>query len=198
MPDTHDPSRRLLLRAPLLAAVAAALPAAATAAAPAVSDSADAADPARAFDFFLGTWQVRYRRLRERLMDSRDWEEFDGRCQTQSLFGGLAQFDESVVNRPGLPYRGLALRSFDPATRSWADWWLDTRNPQRIGPPMIGGFADGEGRFFGESQLRGATVKVRGLWTGIGADRVQWEQAYSADGGASWETNWVSRYRRVG
>lgn len=63
---------------------------------------------------------------------------------------------------------------------------------------MIGGFADGEGRFFGESQLRGTTVKVRGLWTGIGADRVQWEQAYSADGGASWETNWVSRYRRVG
>ncbi|SDY90425.1 hypothetical protein SAMN04487939_10879 [Lysobacter sp. yr284] len=194
----HDPSRRLLLRAPLLAAVAAALPAAAIAAAPAVSAAAGGADPARAFDFFLGHWQVRYRRLRERLMGSDDWEEFEGRCQTQSLFGGLAQFDESVVNRPGLPYRGLALRSFDPAARRWADWWLDTRNPQRIAAPMIGGFADGEGRFFGESELRGTTVKVRGLWTDIGAERVQWEQAYSADGGASWETNWVSRYRRVG
>ncbi|QWP75737.1 hypothetical protein J5226_19320 [Lysobacter sp. K5869] len=196
----HDPSRRSLLRLPLLAAVAGALPALpAFAAAPAAKPHpADAADPAHAFDFFLGTWQVRYRRLRERLMDNHEWEEFEGTCKTLPLFGGLSNFDESTVHRPGLPYHGLGLRSFDPATRTWADWWLDTRNPQRIDPPMIGGFADGVGTFFGEDDLRGSKVKVRGLWKDISADGLQWEQAYSADGGKTWETNWVSRYRRIG
>lgn len=196
----HDPSRRHLLSLPLLAAVAGALPALpAFAAAPAAkAPAADAADPARAFDFFLGTWQVRYRRLRERLMDNHEWEEFEGRCKTQTLFGGLANFDESQVDRPGLPYHGLGLRSYDPATRTWADWWLDTRNRQRIDPPMIGGFAGGVGTFYGEDELRGSTVKVRGLWKDISAEGLQWEQAYSADGGKTWETNWVSRYRRIG
>jgi len=199
MTDAHDALRRSLLRAPLLAAVAGALPAApAFAAAPAAPGGAGRPDdPARAFDFFLGTWQVRYRRLRERLADNRDWEEFEGTCQSKPLFAGLAHFDESQVERPGLPYRGLGLRSFDPATRTWADWWLDTRNPHRIAAPMIGGFADGVGTFYGENELRGAKVKVRGLWKHIRADAVQWEQAYSADGGKNWETNWVSSYRRI-
>lgn len=196
----HDAGRRTLLRVPLLAAVAGVLPAlSALAAAPApTARPAAPSDPARAFDFFLGTWQVRYRRLRERLMDNHDWEEFEGTCQTHPLFDGRANFDESTVRRPGLPYHGLGVRSYDPVTRTWADWWLDTRNPQRIDPPMIGSFADGVGTFYGEDDLRGAKVKVRGLWKDISADGLQWEQAYSADGGKSWETNWVSRYRRVG
>lgn len=204
MTDDHDSSRRRALHLPLFAVAAGLLPASACAlAAPTPTPThpptpATAATPERAFDFFLGTWQVRYRRLRERLMDNHDWEEFDGRCKVSSLFDGRANFDESAVERPGLPYRGLGLRSFDPVARTWADWWLDTRNPQRIDPPMIGGFADGIGSFFGEDELRGRTVKVRGLWKDISADGLQWEQAYSADGGATWETNWISRYRRVG
>lgn len=199
MTTPHDALRRTLLRAPLLAAVAGVLPAspAIAAASDAPSDATHPDDPAHAFDFFLGTWQVRYRRLRERLADNHDWEEFEGICKTQPLFAGLANFDESTVNRPGLPYHGLGLRSFDPATRTWADWWLDTRNPQRLDPPMIGGFAGGVGTFYGEDEWRGAKVKVRGLWKDIRADGLQWEQAYSADGGKTWETNWVSRYRRI-
>lgn len=194
----HDPSRRLVLSAPLLAAVAGALPALCAAATPAsAGPAATATDPAHAFDFFIGNWRVHYRRLRERLADSRDWEEFEGTCKTHPLFGGLANFDESEVSRPGLPYRGLGLRSYDPAKRQWADWWLDTRNPQRIDPPMLGGFAGGVGTFYGEDDWNGRKVKVRGLWKDISADGLQWEQAYSVDGGERWETNWVSRYRRI-
>ena len=140
---------------------------------------------------------MRYRRLRERLADNHDREEFEGTCKTQPLVAGLANFDESTVNRPVLPYHCLGLRSFDPATRTWADWWLDTRNPQRLDPPMIGGFAGGVGTFYGEDEWRGVKVKVRGLWKDIRADGLQWEQAYSTDGGQTWETNWVSRYRRI-
>ncbi|MGO4259368.1 hypothetical protein [Lysobacter sp. TAB13] len=193
---TPDPDRRRIVQLSLLAAFAGAIPAG-VASAEANTGTAAADDPARAFDFFLGTWQVRYRRLKERLLDSHDWEEFEGVCKVQPMFGGLANMDESSVHRPGLPYQGMGLRSYDPASKTWADWWLDTRNPHKLDPPMLGGFADGVGTFFGKNTVRDQPVKVRGVWSKITATSLQWEQAFSPDEGKTWETNWVSRYKRV-
>ncbi|MGH8081724.1 MAG: DUF1579 family protein [Lysobacter sp.] len=195
---TPDPDRRRIVQLSLLAAAAGAIPGGIARAAAAKSEPANANDPARAFDFFLGSWQVRYRRLKERLLDNHDWQEFEGVCKVQTLFGGLAHLDESSVHRPDQPYHGVSLRSYDPASRSWADWWMDTRNPHKIAPPMLGGFTDGVGSFYGDNTLRDKPVKVRGLWTATDADSVQWEQAYSPDGGKTWETNWISRYTRIG
>ncbi|MGO1073311.1 hypothetical protein [Lysobacter sp. CA199] len=196
---TLDPDRRRIVQLSLLAVAAHAVPAGLARAATAGADTdADAEDPARAFDFFVGRWHARYRRLKERLLDSHDWEEFEGECQVQPLFGGLAQTDESDVARPAQPYRGFSLRSFDPASKTWADWWLDTRNPHKIAAPMLGRFDDGVGTFFGDSTLRDKPVKVRGVWSKITANSAQWEQAFSPDGGKTWESNWVSSYRRTG
>ncbi|MEH6421956.1 hypothetical protein [Pseudomonas sp. CGJS7] len=194
---TLDPDRRRIVQLSLLAIAANALPAAGAPRGAAPADLASD-DPARAFDFFLGSWQVRYRRLKQRLLGDNDWQAFEGVCKVQSIFAGLAQTDESAVHRPDQPYRGFSLRSYDPASKTWADWWLDTRNPHKIVAPMLGGFADGVGTFYGQTTLRERAVKVRGLWTRGDADSVQWEQAFSPDEGKTWETNWVSRYRRVG
>jgi hypothetical protein len=196
---TPDPDRRRIVQLSLLAAVASAMPAgiASAAAADTSTHSAGSDDPARAFDFFFGSWQVRYRRLKERLLDNHDWQEFDGVCKVQPVFGGVANIDESTVHRPDQPYSGMSMRSYDPASKTWADWWLDTRNPHKISAPMLGGFADGVGTFYGHNTLRDKPVKVRGLWSQITATSLQWEQAFSPDDGKTWETNWVSRYQRV-
>lgn len=196
-----DPDRRRILQLSLLATVANTIPVGIAHAADAKAETnikaATSTDPARAFDFFFGSWKVRYRRLKERLLDNHDWEEFEGECKVQPLLGGLAHMDESVVHRPGLPYRGLGLRSYDPAKNSWADWWLDTRNPHKLDAPMLGGFSDGVGTFYGQNKLRDQPIKVRGLWLDISATSVRWEQAFSPDDGKTWETNWVSSYMRV-
>lgn len=149
------------------------------------------------FDFFLGSWTVRHRRLGRRLVGSNDWDEFDGTTTCQAILGGFANFNDSVSRRPGGISRGMGLRAYDPKTSTWADWYLDGRNPTKIEVHGLGRFAGGVGTFFSEDTWDGRAVKVRGIFTPLTPTSMQWEQAYSADGGESWETNYVMRYDRV-
>ncbi len=52
--------------------------------------------------------------------------------------------------------------------------------------------------FLGGDVLDGRSILVRFVWSAIEARSARWEQAFSPDGGASWETNWVMRFVRMG
>lgn len=150
------------------------------------------------FDFLLGSWRVRHRRLKKRLAGSDDWEEFDGTMKCQSLLGGLVNLNESVSHRGGGTSRGLGLRAFDAKTGAWADWYLSESAPTDIGEPGLGRFENGVGTFLSDETFEGKSVKVRGRFRSISPTDAEWEQAFSTDGGKAWETNWVMRYTRVG
>jgi len=77
-------------------------------------------------------------------------------------------------------------------------WWLDARNPSRLDPPVIGGFKDGIGTFVAEDTFNGRPILVRFLWSDITATSCRWEQAFSTDGGETWEVNWVMESTRIG
>jgi hypothetical protein len=149
------------------------------------------------FDFFIGSWRVRHRRLDERLANCRQWTEFEGRCETRKVLGGLGNIDDNFLDLPGDPYRALTLRSYDTAARRWSIWWLDGRRPGSIDVPMVGFFENGIGTFLANDELKGRPIRVRFLWTVPAKDRPRWEQAFSADAGANWETNWVMNFERV-
>ncbi len=152
---------------------------------------------ARDFDFFIGRWKVSHRRLKERLAGCQDWEHFEGRCHMRPLLGGLGNIDDNELDLPSGPYRALSMRTFDPVKRQWAIWWVDGRRPHELEPPVVGGFADGVGEFQCDDQLRGQPIRVRFLWSDITPTSARWQQAFSADGGASWETNWVMDFERL-
>lgn len=149
------------------------------------------------FDFVIGDWRVSHRRLKRRLAGDQDWEEFGGASSTRKILGGLGNIEDNWINLPGGAYRAVAVRSFDPEAGTWAIWWLDARAPHRLDVPVIGGFKDGVGAFFAEDVLDGRAIKVRFLWTRTDTASPQWEQAFSPDGGASWETNWMMRFDRA-
>ena len=149
------------------------------------------------FDFLPGSWQVRHRRLTARLAGSDDWEEFVGTCQAWALLGGAGNVDDNVLDLPSGTYRAVSLRSFDPATDRWSIWWLDARNPGVLDPPVVGGFTDGVGVFIGDDVFDGRPIKVRFRWTDITDRSARWEQAFSADGGRTWEVNWVMDLTRA-
>jgi len=150
------------------------------------------------FDFLVGRWRVRHRKLKVRLANNHDWIEFEGTLSSQPLMGGYSNVDDLVLNVPGAPYRGVALRSYDLKAQQWSIWWLDSRTPLGpLDPPMRGGFKNGVGTFYGDDTLNGKQVRARFIWSDITPTSCHWEQAYSPDRGKTWETNWVQDIRRV-
>ena len=151
----------------------------------------------RDFDFLVGAWKVRHRRLKKRLAGNTEWIDFDGTFVNWPVLGGRGNAGDNVMNFPGAPFRGVGIRTLDPATGEWLSWWLDGRSPAAIAPPVRGGFKDGVGTFIGDDSFEGRPIKTRVLWSRITATSARWEQAFSVDGGQSWETNWISDFERT-
>jgi hypothetical protein len=150
------------------------------------------------FDLRVGHWRAHHRRLKERLAGSHEWVEFEGTCVFQQLMGGWANMDDNVFDMPGGVYRGVTLRAYDAGSGEWAIWWLDGRNPfGDLDPPVKGRFENGIGTFYADDTLRGRKIRVRFIWSHITATSAHWEQAFSADGGRTWETNWITDFRRA-
>lgn len=156
---------------------------------PAVQDGRDG------FDFLVGRWRVAHRRLRRRLAGDTQWEEFGGVSEMRQIIGGLGNVDDNVIELPAGTYRAATVRAFDPATGLWSIWWIDGRNP-RLEPPVHGRFENGVGTFLGDDVFEGRPIRVRFIWSEITARSARWEQAFSPDGGTSWETNWIMTFTR--
>jgi hypothetical protein len=148
------------------------------------------------FDFLLGHWQVQHQRLKERLAGCSEWAVFDGQVSNHQVMGGLANIDDTVLNLPEGSYRALAMRAYDTAQKRWSIWWLDGRLPSQLDVPVTGGFSGDVGSFYSDEHLRGVPIKVRFQWHVQNAARPRWEQAFSADGGLSWEVNWIMQFTR--
>jgi len=148
------------------------------------------------FDFFIGSWRVAHRYLTQRLANAAEWKEFTGVTVTRKILGGFGNVDDNTLDKPDGAYRAVTLRSFDQQTRQWSIWWLDGRHPGQLDTPMRGSFENGVGLFFADDVLDGRPIRVRFTWTQNDGDGPRWEQAFSADGGATWETNWIMRFTR--
>ena len=161
------------------------------------ADGAADAHGVRDFDFLPGRGRVRNERLRERLAGCSDWQRFDAILECRPVLGGLGNIDEFVTDElgPGV-FLGMSLRLFDAVTRRWSIWWASNRSG-RLEPPVVGRFVDGVGCFEGDDVHDGTPVRVRYVWSGIGAAHARWEQAFSTDEGRTWEPNWRMRLTRL-
>src|SRR5262245_47681337 len=77
----------------------------------------------------------------------------------------------------------------DPATGRWAIYWADNRRGT-LDPPVYGSFDGATGVFQGEDSFEGRPILVRFIWSRVDTPSPRWEQAFSEDGGKTWETNW--------
>jgi hypothetical protein len=55
----------------------------------------------------------------------------------------------------------------------------------------------GRGEFFAQDTLNGKSIFVRFEWTRLNTDAPHFEQAYSDNGGKTWEVNWVTDQTRM-
>jgi hypothetical protein len=147
------------------------------------------------FDFLVGTWDVTNRRLVRALAGCTDWEEFPGRSRSWSALDGAANLDEIVFPTQG--WSGLTTRLRDAETGRWSLYWASSRTG-RLDVPVLGEFTDGVGLFHADDDsYEGRPVHTRFVWSDITPISARWAQAFSPDGGQTWETNWTMDFARI-
>jgi hypothetical protein len=145
------------------------------------------------FAFLDGDWICHNRRLLKALSECDEWDEFDGTVSFRHMIGGVANVDELLAPDRGLA--GLTVRTFDVERAEWSIFWVNRRDG-RMEPPVVGRFVDGVGTFLGPDVFEGTPITVRFRWDTTGASP-RWEQAFSTDGGETWETNWTADFVRA-
>lgn len=187
---------RLLWTLVLLCGVTAAYPGRASAQADPKPASAARPDGQHDFDFEFGEWTIHLSRRLRPLTGSTTWVEYDGTSVVRKVWNGRANLGELDVEGPAGRIVGLSLRLYDPATRQWKISWANSADGT-LGPPMIGGFENGRGEFYNQELLNGRAIFVRFIFSDITANAFKLEQAFSDDGGKSWEANWIATFARV-
>jgi len=167
---------------------------AALAQAPAAAPAPAARDGQHDFDFHLGNWKTHIRSLQHPLTGSTTWSEFDGTLVVRKIWDGRAQLLEA--DGGGRHIEDLLLFLYNPQTRQWSLNPADSSEGV-IGTPMIGEFRNGRGEFYDqEPALQGRSVLVRQVWSDITPTSHRFEQAFSSDGGRTWEPNFVATLTR--
>jgi hypothetical protein len=147
----------------------------------------------RDFDWEIGTWTTNVRVLRNPLSGKTpEWAEYQGTSVVRPLLGGRANFVELSVAGTAGKIEGGSLRLYNPQARQWSLNFASLRNGM-LTAPVYGGF-DGQrrGLFYGQDMLEGRAILVRFIVTRVSEREARFDQAYSADGGATWETNWIA------
>jgi threonine/homoserine/homoserine lactone efflux protein/ketosteroid isomerase-like protein len=155
-----------------------------------------APDPAHDFDFLIGDWHIENRKRLGILKNDERWETFAAESHARVLAAGIGNRDDFVAPAWRPDYVGMTIRLYNPQTRLWSLFWntnggggLDPKTGHLL-PPVVGGFQGDTGRFEGDDTWEGRPIRVRYTWRRIDATHATWAQAFSADGGRSWETNW--------
>lgn len=148
------------------------------------------------FDFELGRWTTRLSRLVDPLSGSAEWVEHFGTSKVSAVWGGAANLVELDVGGPGGHIEALSLRLYNPQTQQWSLNFA-SRPGGAMTQPAVGQFTDGRGEFYGCESLAGRPIFVRFVVSDITADSCRFEQSFSADGGQTWELNWIAIDARV-
>lgn len=165
-------------------------------AAPAQTTQSAVRDGSHDFDYWFGNWKEHSRRLLHPLTGSKDWVEMDGGSVVTRIWGGRANLVEFKGEAPNGPVELISLRTYNPATGQWSVNFA-TPGGGQLGVPAAGTFKNGRGDFYDQEPFNGRMILVRfSVWP-MTPDRMQSEQAFSDDGGKTWEINWINQYTRI-
>ena len=159
-------------------------------------DSTSKRDGQHDFDFHIGTWKTELSRLLNPLSGSKTWVKYEGTTIVRKVWDGRANLVELVADGSAGHFEGLSLRLYNPQSHQWS---LNFSN-SRVGTmaiPTIGEFKNGRGEFYNQEIVNDRAILVRFIISDITPNSCHFEQAYSDDGGQTWEVNWIATDTRV-
>ena len=69
------------------------------------------------FDFLVGKWQVKNRKLVARLSNCTDWTTFDSEIHMVKTLNGFGNMERYFATFDNQPFEGMAIRLFNPDTK---------------------------------------------------------------------------------
>jgi hypothetical protein len=153
-------------------------------------------DGQRDFDFEIGKWKTQLKRRLRPLTGSNEWVEYQGTSVVTKVLGGKANLVELDVTGRAGRIEGMSLRLYNPDARQWSLNFSNVASGT-LTPPVIGEFMDGRAEFYGADTLGSRAILVRFVIFDITPDSAKFEQAFSNDGGKTWEVNWIATDTRV-
>jgi hypothetical protein len=148
------------------------------------------------FDWEIGNWQTKLKRLQKPLTGSTTWVEYEGTSIVRKVWGGRANLLELDVKGPAGRIEGLSLRLYNPEARQWSLNFSNARGGT-LAVPAIGEFRNGRGEFYNQDTYNGRSILVRFVISDIKPNSAHFEQAFSDDGGKTWEVNWIADDTRI-
>jgi len=114
----------------------------------------------------------------------------------RKVWNGRANLLELEVQGPAGHIEALSLRLYNPESHQWS---LNFSNSSVgvLGTPTVGEFRNGRGEFYDQESFAGRAILVRFVISDIKPDSCHFEQSFSADGGKSWEVNWIATDTRI-
>lgn len=148
-------------------------------------------DGQKDFDWDIGSWTTHLKRLKSPLSGSTEWVEYHGTSDVRPVMDGRANLVELEVEGPAGWIEGASLRLYNPKARQWSLHFASAAGGV-LTPPTIGSFQNGCGEFYAQDDWKGRAILVRFVISNITPNSARFEQAFSADGGKSWEVNWIA------
>lgn len=183
--------RRLLAPAILLVLPAAALAQRAPVPTTCPTATTPDGDGQKDFDWEIGSWTTHLKRLKSPLSGSTTWVEYRGTSEVRPVMGGRANLVELKVEGPAGRIEGASLRLYNPHARQWSLNFASAGGGV-LTPAPIGAFHKGCGEFYAQDSWEGRAILVRFVISDITPNAARFEQAFSTDGGKSWELNWIA------
>jgi len=156
---------------------------------------------ARAFDFWIGDWNIEQKILQK----DGSWLTLEARTSVSPTLDGCALIEhwqgkvqffwEGMENPESI--EGFSVRAYDPRTKKWYIDWMDTRRPY-FGTAYSGGFHNGQGEFFRKWETPEGKRTGRIRFLNIRSKSVDWELAISKDEGKSWSRLWTMHMSKTG
>ncbi len=148
-------------------------------------------DGSHDFDWEFGTWNTHVLILAEPLSGKDEWIEMTGTTVVHKMLDGKMNLAELKVSNEKSRIDGVSLRVYNPNTGEWSLYYANARTGV-LDKPVVGGFKGKRGEFYAQDTYRGRSVFVRFVITPTADGAWRFEQSFSADGGVTWETNWIA------
>jgi hypothetical protein len=135
-------------------------------------------------------------RLLQPLTGSGTWAEYDGTSVVRKVWDGRANLLELEVAGAAGHIEALSLRVYNPQAHQWSLNFANSATGT-LAQPTVGQFNNGRGEFYDQETFAGRAVLVRFVISDITPESCHFEQAFSADGGRTWEVNWIATDTRL-